>query len=91
VTAQHENAPNQPQPERYYSEHVLLPAAEDAVGVSLRRVYNERKGRGWKLISATKEPCGDALLLAWDTLEEQGPRASRPGTRGGRAAEQEVS
>jgi hypothetical protein len=68
VTAQHENAPNQPQPERYYRERIPLAADEDSMGVILRRVFNERTGRGWKLISATKEPSGDALQLVWDTL-----------------------
>ncbi len=68
MTAQQEHAPNQPEPERYYSEHVRLPADEEVARVILREVFNERSSRGWKLMSATKEPSGDALLLEWDTL-----------------------
>jgi hypothetical protein len=68
LAPQQENAPDQPQPERYYSEYIHLPADEDAARMILRGVFNERTGRGWKLISATKEPSGDALWLEWDTL-----------------------
>ncbi len=68
MTAQQENAPNQPQPDRYYSEYIHLPADEDSAGELLRGVFNERKARDWKLLSAIKNPSGDALRLEWDTL-----------------------
>ena len=66
--AQRENAPDQPPPQRYYSEYIHLPADKDAARVVLRGAINEKSSRGWKLISATKEPDGDALLLEWSTL-----------------------
>ncbi len=61
--AQQENVPNQPQPERYYSEYIPLAVKDDA----LRGVITERQAWGWKLISALKTPSGDALRLEWDT------------------------
>ncbi len=68
--AQEPNAPNQPQPERFYSEYIQLPADLDSVHAAFRRVIYERRSRGWKLISALKAPGGDSdvLLLEWDTL-----------------------
>lgn len=68
LAAQQENAHDRPQPERYYSEYIRLPADEEAAHETLRGAINERKARGWKLISAIKEPSGDVLLLEWDTL-----------------------
>ncbi len=65
--AQREDSHNQPQPERYYSEYIPLPAKEDASRETLRGVINERQAWGWKLISAVKVPSGDALQLEWDT------------------------
>ena len=63
-----ENGANQPEPERYYSESIRLPTDEDSAGEILREVFYERTSLGWKLVSATKEPNGDALLVEWDTL-----------------------
>lgn len=68
LTAPQENAPYQPQPERYCGECIHLPADQEAARVVLRRVFKERSRCGWKLASATKKPSGDALLLEWDTL-----------------------
>ena len=68
MTAQQENTPSQPHPERYYREYIRLPADEDAADEIFRGFFYERTSRGWKLISATKEPNGDAVLLEWDTL-----------------------
>ncbi len=68
MAAQQGNAADRPQPERYYTEHVRLPADKEAAREILRAVINERSSRGWKLISALKEPSGDALRLEWDTL-----------------------
>ena len=66
-TSVSENTPQRPEHERYYSECVRLPAEKDPAQVILRGVINERSGRGWRLISATREPSGDAILLVWDT------------------------
>jgi hypothetical protein len=33
----------------------------------LREVLAEGASRGWKLISAIKQPEADALLVTWDT------------------------
>lgn len=66
--AQQENDPSQPQSDRYYREYTRLPADEDAADEILRGIFYERTSRGWQLISAIKEPSGDALLLEWDTL-----------------------
>ncbi len=67
MAAEQENTPEQQHPERYYSECLRLAADQDSMIAVLYEVYNERQARGWKLISATKEPCGDWLLMEWDT------------------------
>ena len=53
--------------ERYRDLCVRLAAEEDAGRAPLREVLAEGKSRGWKLISAVKEPGGDVLLVTWDT------------------------
>jgi hypothetical protein len=50
----------------YYDERVRLPAEEDARLAFLRGVVDEGASRGWKLISALREPDGEALLLTWE-------------------------
>ena len=62
-----ENTPDESHPERYYSEYLRLAADQDSMIAILYEVFNERQAWGWKLISATKEPCGDWLLMEWDT------------------------
>jgi hypothetical protein len=37
------------------------------MSATLYEVFNERQARCWKLISATKDPDGDWLLIEWDT------------------------
>ena len=56
-----------PQSERYRDLRVRLPTDEDAGRVLLREVLAEGASRGWKLISATKRPESDVLLVTWDT------------------------
>lgn len=53
--------------ERHCEEYVRLPADKDAELVLLRGVIEEGESRGWKLLSAVKEPGGEALLVTWDT------------------------
>ncbi len=56
-----------PLEERYHDDRVRLPADNDAKLVFLRGVIDEGTTRGWKLLSATREPGGDVLSLVWDT------------------------
>jgi len=46
-----------------------LPAevAEEEL-VLLREAFDEGASRGWKLLSAIKQPGGEMLVLTWDTL-----------------------
>ena len=53
--------------ERYRDERVRLPADEDAASALLREVLAEGASRGWKLVSALREPDGEAFVLTWDT------------------------
>jgi hypothetical protein len=53
--------------ERYRDELVRLPAQEDAASALLREVLAGGAHRGWKLVSALREPDGEAFLLTWDT------------------------
>ena len=67
MAGKQENTFDQLHPERYYSEHIPLAADQNSMRAILYEVFNERKARGWKLISATKDPDGDWLLMEWDT------------------------
>jgi hypothetical protein len=58
--------PSRPE-ERYRDELVRLPAEEDAASALLREVLAGGARRGWKLVSALREPDGEAFLLTWDT------------------------
>ena len=53
--------------ERYRDLCVRLPADEDALPALLREVLAEGASRGWKLMSASKGPEADVLLVTWDT------------------------
>ena len=53
--------------ERYHDLCVRLPADEEAAAALLREVLVEGASRGWKLISAVKQPKADVLLVTWDT------------------------
>ena len=53
--------------ERYRDLCVRLPADEDAAPALLREVVAEGASRGWKLLSAVKQPGTEVLLLTWDT------------------------
>ena len=56
-----------PHPQRYGEERVRLPEDPDAKLAFLRKVIAEGERRGWKLISAIREPDGEGLLVTWDT------------------------
>jgi hypothetical protein len=58
---------HRPHPEERYYEYVRVSAEEDAELVLLRRAIYEGSSRGWKLLSAIKEPGDDVLVLTWDT------------------------
>ena len=53
--------------ERYHDELVRLPEEGDAASELLREVLAGGANRGWKLVSALREPDGEAFLLTWDT------------------------
>ena len=45
---------------------------EDAKLVLLREVVDKWASRRWKLISATKEPGADVILVTWDAFHALG-------------------
>ena len=67
MAAEQENTPEQSHPERYCNEYLRLSDVNDSTDAVIRSYFNERSSRGWKLISATKGPDGDWLLIEWDT------------------------
>ena len=67
MAAKQENIPDQSHPERYISEYLRLSAVNDSTDAVIHGYFKERSSRGWKLISATKGPDGDWLLIEWDT------------------------
>lgn len=59
-----------PEEESHLVEQTVpLPAevAEEEL-VLLREAFDEGASRGWKLLSAIKQPGGEVLVLTWDTL-----------------------
>ena len=54
------------QSERYRDLRVWLPAEKDAASALLREALAEGASRGWKLISALREPDGEAFVLTWE-------------------------
>lgn len=56
-----------PPEERYHDIRIWLPADKDAELLFLRRIIDEGESRGWKLISAVKQPGADVLWVTWDT------------------------
>jgi hypothetical protein len=67
MAEQQRKAPDRPAAERYYAEHVSLAAAEESAEIALQAAVNEKANRSWTLVSMTKEPNGNGLLLVWDT------------------------
>jgi hypothetical protein len=67
MTEQQRKAPGRPAAERFYAEHVGLPAAGGSMEAALQEAINEKTKRSWKLVSIAEEPSGDGLLLVWDT------------------------
>ncbi len=61
-----------PLPQRYREERVRLPADEDTKLAFLRKVIDEGERRGWKLISAVRDPGGEGLLVTWDASGSSG-------------------
>ena len=57
------------QSERYHDLSVRLPAEEAAASALLREVLAEGASRGWKLISALREPDGEAFVLTWQASD----------------------
>ena len=53
--------------EHYHDKRIRLPADKDAELVFLGRIIDEGEGRGWKLVSAVKQPGTGVLWVTWDT------------------------
>lgn len=56
-----------PRAGHYHEEQVRLPADQDAKLAFLRGAIEKGAARGWKMISATRQPSADVLLVTWDT------------------------
>ena len=73
ASAAHQGDPHyrqHPEEESHLVEQTVpLPAevAEEEL-VLLREAFDEGASRGWKLLSAIKQPGDDVLVLTWDTL-----------------------
>ena len=73
ASAGHQGDPHyrqHPEEESHLVEQTVpLPAevAEEEL-VLLREAFDEGASRGWKLLSAIKQPGDDVLVLTWDTL-----------------------
>lgn len=68
MTEQQRKAPGRPAAERYYAEHVRLPAETDAAQEALQgALHEEAEKQSWRLIGVAQAPGGDGLFLIWDT------------------------
>ncbi len=68
MTEHQRQAAERPAAERYYAQHAALNV--DPGGspeAALQEAINEGARQSWKLISVTKDPMSEGVLLVWDT------------------------
>lgn len=68
MTEQQRSAPGRPAAERYYAEHVRLPAETEAAQKALQEAVHEgAEKKSWRLVGVAQAPAADGLFLIWDT------------------------
>jgi hypothetical protein len=68
MTEGQSDAPDRPEAERYYAQHVSLDAGEGVSSeAALQAAINEGSRHSWKLVGVTQDPTTDGVILVWDT------------------------
>ncbi len=68
MTEHQRQAAERPAAERYYAQYASLDLGpEDSPEAALQEAINEGARQSWKLISVTKDPTSEGVILVWDT------------------------
>ena len=68
MTEHQREAPDRPEPERYYVQYSSLDAGpEGSTEAALQEALNEGARQSWKLIGVMKDPASEGVFLVWDT------------------------
>ena len=68
MTEHQRQAAERPAAERYYAQYAALDAGPGGSPETvLQEAINEGARQSWKLISVTKDPTSQGVLLVWDT------------------------
>ncbi len=68
MTEHQRQAAERPAAERYYAQYASLDVSpEDSSEAALQEAINEGARQSWKLISVTKDPTSEGVILVWDT------------------------
>jgi hypothetical protein len=68
MTEHQRQAADRPAAERYYAQSAALDAGPGgSPETALQEAINEGARQSWKLISVTKDPTREGVLLVWDT------------------------
>lgn len=61
-----ERGTGQPEPERYYAEHVAPPAEGSLSVADIQETINAGTRQSWRLVGVVNEPSGRGIILVWD-------------------------
>jgi hypothetical protein len=68
MTEHQRQAAERPAAERYYAQYAALDVGPGgSPETALQEAINEGARQSWKLISVTKDPTSQGVLLVWDT------------------------
>jgi hypothetical protein len=68
MTEHQREAPDRPEADRHYAQYSSLEAGPEGTSeAALQEAINEGARQSWKLISVTKDPTSEGVLLVWDT------------------------
>lgn len=65
MTEEHEAG--QPEPERYYAEHLTPSAGGENLSIAdIQEAINAGSRQSWHLVGVVNEPSGQGMILVWD-------------------------
>ena len=68
MTEHQRQAAGRPAAERYYAQYADLGVGPGgSTQAALQEAINEGARQSWKLISVTKDPTSEGVILVWDT------------------------
>jgi hypothetical protein len=61
-----ERGARQPEPDRYYADHVASPAEGSLSVADIQEAMNAGARQSWRLVGVVNEPSGRGVILVWD-------------------------